>query len=418
MKYYVVEVTKLPAKREQALRNLALTLKLTPNRAQHLLQRMPGVVSRPSSRDDAERVAARLSQAGFYVRLQVVDLPDNAPETPAPAPAAEHAHKPKPAAQPSARVARGTPPPHNTPQHSPSTTAGTQRSQPLGVLRTLIVETRSNVLGDMPTRRGRLRNKLVAMAIIPTLLAVAAALVVTWFTVRPALYAQLLESARNPAIAAAASLSTVLAGSESDEAQRYLRLQETIQISRQTFPRDSISFIIATDAEGNPLSAWFAGTESLVDDEALRVAVQQQAQQAVAQSPLSENPSTSLAIAGQRRRIEVVAQPLGSHEAVFGAVVVGISDAVVVQRVSAIVRNMLLFSLIPILLAILFALNRARALTDAMLYLAKQADAISLGQLDIPIDVRSNDELYDLGEALERLRVSMRLALERLRRRR
>ena len=102
----------------------------------------------------------------------------------------------------------------------------------------------------------------------------------------------------------------------------------------------------------------------------------------------------------------------------IGAVVVGVTDQAVTQQVNRIVINVLLFSLIPLLLAIIIAVARARRLTSNVLTLTQKADEISRGDLAEPVSLRSNDELDDLSAALERMRVSMSGALERLRRRR
>jgi HAMP domain-containing protein len=53
---------------------------------------------------------------------------------------------------------------------------------------------------------------------------------------------------------------------------------------------------------------------------------------------------------------------------------------------------------------------RIRSLTDT-------ADRISVGELDAEIEIKSNDELGDLGEAISRMQESIRLSIERLRRR-
>ena len=64
------------------------------------------------------------------------------------------------------------------------------------------------------------------------------------------------------------------------------------------------------------------------------------------------------------------------------------------------------------------ALIFSRSLSKSIIRLTEAADTISLGEFDVPVEKRSNDELGDLAEALERMRLSLRAALERLRRRR
>ena len=282
--------------------------------------------------------------------------------------------------------------------------------------------------------RGSLFNKLLTIALIPTLLAVIGALAVTWVVVRPALYEQLLDSARNPAIAAAASLSSALSGDE-DLAPRLL---ETIQIARQTFPRESVGFIVATDTQGVPLSAMFEGVQGFdPDNRELETAIRDQALLALTNAApgsdeievLGEDAvaanTSSVAMTNTTQHLslrsgesfEIVAQPLLRGGAPIGTIVVGVTDAAVTRKVSRILLSILLLSLIPLALAALFAYNRARALSHTILSLTQRADEISRGKLEKRADmIRSNDELDDLAQAVERLRVSMSEAMARLRR--
>ncbi len=56
-------------------------------------------------------------------------------------------------------------------------------------------------------------------------------------------------------------------------------------------------------------------------------------------------------------------------------------------------------------------------LTRRILYLADVAERMSLGELDLPVEVKGSDELARLAEALERMRVSLKAAIERLKKR-
>ena len=52
-----------------------------------------------------------------------------------------------------------------------------------------------------------------------------------------------------------------------------------------------------------------------------------------------------------------------------------------------------------------------------VLYLADVAERMSLGELDIKVEVKTKDELGRLAEALDRMRISLKAAIERLKRR-
>ncbi|PNY80354.1 HAMP domain-containing protein [Deinococcus koreensis] len=76
-----------------------------------------------------------------------------------------------------------------------------------------------------------------------------------------------------------------------------------------------------------------------------------------------------------------------------------------------------LTSLFSLLVASVLANRTARAVVQPIEQLVKAADAISMGDLSRPVSADRNDEIGDLAQALERMRLSLESALERLRRR-
>lgn len=472
-KEFVVEVIAPPAGDDGAVaERLGRSFNLPSTKVAALLRRLPDVVTKPITEREANAVARRFQQAGLeaVVRPSVpegvgsVAVPAAPPPPPGPFESAPAEADPDLGAAPRAgeldpaevrarleaqrAAAAPTPatPPAGAPPEPPAAAPGGVGRPPAPVpepahdpvppaapAETRVVEPaeadgaapgKRSRRGRRPRRRGSLRAKMVSAAVLPTLLAIAGALAAVWFTARPALYEQLLDSARNPAIATAASLSSTLEeGNEGGggEGIDYLQLQETIQITRQAFARENISFVVATDNEGNPLSGWFAGGGAFgADTLQLQSAIRDQAIAAVARTgATSRGESASVQLEGEgRNRIEIVAQPLVAGGRSFGAIVVGIRDDAVNQQVLRILATILLFSLIPLALALLIAYARSRRVTENVLSLTRKADEISRGDLDEEVAIRSNDELEDLAEALERMRVSMKGAIERLRRRR
>lgn len=98
-------------------------------------------------------------------------------------------------------------------------------------------------------------------------------------------------------------------------------------------------------------------------------------------------------------------------------VTVGISD----QNAKNALLNTLLMTLFATLiglgLAAMLARQSARRVVQPISELVKVADAISLGDLTRPVKAASNDEIGDLAQALERMRLSLEAAMDRLRRR-
>jgi nitrogen fixation/metabolism regulation signal transduction histidine kinase len=73
---------------------------------------------------------------------------------------------------------------------------------------------------------------------------------------------------------------------------------------------------------------------------------------------------------------------------------------------------------IGIVLALGLAVFISATITRPMTHLAEVADRMSLGELDVDIDVEGNNEIGQLAESLRRMQASLRSAIERLRQRR
>lgn len=65
-------------------------------------------------------------------------------------------------------------------------------------------------------------------------------------------------------------------------------------------------------------------------------------------------------------------------------------------------------------LALLFSIHFSKRLVARLAYLRDVTEKISLGQMEHPIEVRSNDEIGDLAKALERMRESLKMAMQML----
>jgi CHASE3 domain sensor protein len=67
-----------------------------------------------------------------------------------------------------------------------------------------------------------------------------------------------------------------------------------------------------------------------------------------------------------------------------------------------------------VLLAIIIATKVGKHLISDIFYLTNSADEISLGSLDTPISLDSNDELGELADVFERLRLDMQKAMSKI----
>jgi methyl-accepting chemotaxis protein len=114
--------------------------------------------------------------------------------------------------------------------------------------------------------------------------------------------------------------------------------------------------------------------------------------------------------------------PIQSVDQQGGAKTVGnIGVAIKQEWFTGIVRRVqltiLVVTLLALALAVAGAVVAAQRLTRPIVELTEAANRISLGELDVPIGVTTDDEIGTLSESLDRMRISLKQAIERLRKR-
>jgi HAMP domain-containing protein len=380
---YVVEVKPYPQEeRDTITAALAEQFNISVEQASQLLARLPGVATKPMSQEHAKLAGKRFRDAGLAAVVRV----------------------------------------------AVSSTAETQAAQPANRPEKAVKQAGKE--GSRGRRQVSLRTKFLLSVLFPVLLTLLGALAVISFNVAPTLREQLLATARAPALSTVERIesllpSTELANERLDTAESLPVLQETTEGLRRAFRDQSITFIAVTDGNGRYQAGWFNRLErealSSIRSN-LNQAIAEQGRQAVALAsqfggdiPESENTSGVLQ-APDIGQLEIISQPIRRSGQTLGAVVVGVNTSLVIARVRTILRNTILVTLLPIILAILIALLIGRNLTRNVIALTEAADRLSRGDLDTTVDVRSNDELGDLSDSFERLRISLRLAMNRLRR--
>jgi HAMP domain-containing protein len=88
-------------------------------------------------------------------------------------------------------------------------------------------------------------------------------------------------------------------------------------------------------------------------------------------------------------------------------------------RNSIVASSVLVLSIlvgISVIVAVALAFIFSRRLIDAITSLVNASNAISRGDLDIPIDVDQGGEIGELAASIDRMRTSLKAAIERLRR--
>jgi len=90
-----------------------------------------------------------------------------------------------------------------------------------------------------------------------------------------------------------------------------------------------------------------------------------------------------------------------------------------VQRNSFVAQTVLVLSVlvgIASIVVVLSAMIFSTRLMNSMTSIIDAANAISRGDLDVPIDVTQGGEIGEMAQAIERMRTSLKAAIERLRR--
>ncbi|MBS3933623.1 MAG: hypothetical protein KGZ35_04640, partial [Truepera sp.] len=228
---YVVEVAGLEADPAETAHRLAQTFGVSIDKAARLLRRVPGVVTKPVSEAEARRVAALFEQAGLAARVRPTEvvseppIPVAAPEPPVSAP---------PAAQIQAE----------------------QPTQPAQQAQEQQVEV-APVASATRAPRLSIRTKFLLVGIVPVVLTISAAVAVILLILPGVLRTQLLEAARNPAIAFASSVEGL------PNPAAMANLQVMLERSRAAFAAQGVSFVLVTDDAGHPRAGWISGAASL-----------------------------------------------------------------------------------------------------------------------------------------------------------
>ncbi|HEX9663061.1 MAG TPA: HAMP domain-containing protein [Candidatus Binatia bacterium] len=101
-------------------------------------------------------------------------------------------------------------------------------------------------------------------------------------------------------------------------------------------------------------------------------------------------------------------------EGQLGAVRVGLWDDIIQQDVRKTLLPIILVTAICLGVAAVLSVFIAGSVIKPIIELAAAADAMSRGQLDVPITARTDDEIGELARSIERMRASLKAAINRL----
>lgn len=478
MDYVVVVTSPLPDDRAAITSFVAQRFKIPVDRAAQLLQRVPGPVTKPVPEAQARTVAAILAEAGLDVELREGSVegpavPFAAPAPPAPEAEPEAAPRttaaseaafdpraeglgidPAPARQRAAE-ADGARPVHEDGDAAPTTDdagmdveAGTTavardhaeprapertdpaargtQPPPAGATTTTPPRdpTKTTLVREPPDLdRHGLRRRIATAATLPAVLTLLAALLVLTASLLPALRAQQLERAQGTATAVAATIEGLSGGLPLSSPLIRTQLRGVRERAATQLAGQGVAFMAVVEADGNSLLAWEGQGGELSPETAALVDAAARGRLPVSEGgwvgSLRMTWATLLTVVGLREAEPVVAAAsMERNGSPLGVVVVGVDPSGLRDDLGRVLLTALLVGLVPVLFAVLAALSLTRGITDAVRYLLVATDRISHGDLEQPVELKRDDELGQIAKAVERMRISLREGMERLRRRR
>ena len=296
-------------------------------------------------------------------------------------------------------------------------------------------------------RRKPLSNRLTLASVVP--LGVYTAL--TLLTLSVVLTSSQRSQVSSSAATVAAAVGSVLNTTDQNTVQQQLATllgRDSVGFVQVEFP-DGTSFFrsrtpgldsvlneeISTWIKANPVSGMFVQDKTPAT--LFKSQLAQLSEMGAENSPQAQTLKAAVAKPENQRidnrnfqveRISVYVKPDGSRETLpanaksSNTLLYRIAVGVPVDEAQTQLRNTLLILLVGGLLAALvgvaLAARAARRIVEPIERLVRAANAISLGDLSQSVRPEINDEMGDLAQALERMRLSLDAAMNRLRKRR
>src|SRR5690554_3579497 len=439
LRHVVLVLEPLPEDLSGAVTKLSQHFDLEVERAQRLLSRAPGPLTRPVPERDARNVAAVLRSAGLRVEVRegsadgpvmewiLPDLDDDAPVPPVPPTAEERdpaltlagtEERREGPRDRRAEAAGGTPDPGPDPRKTyvPGMTVTTPPRDPM----------RTTLERDPPQlERSGLRRRIATAATLPAFLTLLVTLVALVVTLLPILRNAEARRAASTANAVAATLEGLSGGLPLTAPLLRAQVTQVAERTAARLPGEGVDFLLVLDSQGLPLVAWYRGQVGMENLPAgLVTALEERLASpggAEGASGIAEALRTTgtelLALAGLADApLTVATAEVRRPGADAGVVLAGSEGRLQRGDVGWALLTTLLVGLIPVLFGALAALSLSRGVRGAILYLLRATDRISHGDFEREVELKRDDELGQIARAVERMRVSLREAMERLRR--
>jgi HAMP domain-containing protein len=486
-----------PSTRSEKAIKVAPRFGVGADKVEKLLSRNPGLITKPTSQAEAQRVATVFSSVGIVVEVVNLDAKPQAqpvlsaapmaakPEPAKREPAKPEPAKPEPVAMPVAESAnaawtqpapRPVVPAASKPEAAPAGMEGAVREsviwtppQAPAAERTPVVPmvtpdasvaTEAGMDESAPGagaaksrgRRFSLRWKLMLAAIVPIILLAITTLYIAGSSINSSTTRLLSQVGDNLSLTLASEMSAYIAENNLDltvnadrgRLSRYFNQR----VSAITPALHETAGMHLTDDHGNRMAGiWgpqlhrsatvargfpynILENLNLIEKPAVSIEgttqrlrqiedrFRETTEKAVANASFGDS-AAKLAASLPARTVTfesfyMIGMPLANDA---GTVHVILTEENIAQTSSNVLRPIIFAAAIAVALGLLFTVLLAVGLSRSIRHLASVADRISLGELDEPVEIKGNDEIRDVSESLERMRVSLQSAINRLRKR-
>lgn len=176
-----------------------------------------------------------------------------------------------------------------------------------------------------------------------------------------------------------------------------------------------VAYVAVLNKQGKVVAGIVGNLKRFSPDFAAKVKETGFSREMVAQNPIKagENTSSKVFVLGGMKIHDVAKIIKGQG----GVVHVGLFAADAEKAVNDSLKPLLFILAAMVVLGCVSFILLARTISTPIKFLTDAAHRISLGELDLPIDINKGGEIGELAASLERMRFSIKSAIERLRRR-
>lgn len=280
--------------------------------------------------------------------------------------------------------------------------------------------------------RTGLRRRIASAATMPALLTLLVALLAVAVTVLPILRQQEQQRVAGVAEAVAATVEGLSGGLPLSAPILRLELNAAQARGAATLPGRGVDYLLLIDGDQAPVLAWYRGRAGIdAFPEAVRVAAMDRAKATLDGSATAEDATAGdwvgnlsaswrdlTALVGLGTLEPTMAAAPVHRQGVVSAALVAGGEPTGLRQFGRALLTALLVGLVPVLFGVLAVLSLTRGLRQSINYLLVAADRISHGDFEQSVELDRDDELGQIAAAVERMRISLREVMERLRRRR